>query len=103
MEVNDRKTHWIQHEYFNESNQRADRKCEDERNEMEVNDRKTHWIHHEYFKESNPKADRKCEDERNEMEVNDRKTHWPNNKFAFTKSSTPALDVAAKRRHHCTV
>ena len=34
----------IQHEYFNESNQRADRKCEDKRNEMEVNDRKTHWV-----------------------------------------------------------
>ena len=34
----------IHHGYFKESNQKADRKCEDERNEMEVNDRKTHWV-----------------------------------------------------------
>ena len=34
----------IHHGYLKESNSKADRKCEDERNEMEVNDRKTHWV-----------------------------------------------------------
>ena len=34
----------IHHGYFKENNPKADRKCEDERNEMEVNDRKIHWV-----------------------------------------------------------